>query len=174
MDNKYFQKAISDFTFDMASGGAIKHLADLGYTVDEIKENLSYPTPKEKVSKAVWDYYLSQKIIVEEAEFEGKTDFIEKITYVREQTDTGKSSFRRVVTKEELPKRNYVKCEFGIWKSKENYKKDGSYQKMLSKLDKKDAEYIEGLPWPAQVVYHVEDERMKRICEALDLEMHPD
>ena len=33
---KYLKKALSDFTFDVASGGAIRHLADRGYTVQEI------------------------------------------------------------------------------------------------------------------------------------------
>ena len=28
-ENKYFQKALTDFAFDMASGGAIRHLADI-------------------------------------------------------------------------------------------------------------------------------------------------
>jgi len=33
---EYFKKSLSDFTFDMASGGAIRHLADRGYTVEQI------------------------------------------------------------------------------------------------------------------------------------------
>ena len=32
-ENRYFQKALSDFTYDAASGGAIRHLTDTGYTV---------------------------------------------------------------------------------------------------------------------------------------------
>ena len=43
-EQEYFKNALSDFTYEAASGGAIRHLADLGYTVKQICEQLSFPT----------------------------------------------------------------------------------------------------------------------------------
>ena len=46
-EQDFFKSALADFTFEAASGGAIRHLADLGYTVKQITEQLSFPTPCE-------------------------------------------------------------------------------------------------------------------------------
>ena len=54
-EHSYFQKALADFTQEAASGGAIRHLADMGYTVKQIMERLDFPTPYERVQKAVWE-----------------------------------------------------------------------------------------------------------------------
>lgn len=40
-EQKYFKQAISNFTYEAACGGAIRHLADLGYSVRKIMEQLS-------------------------------------------------------------------------------------------------------------------------------------
>ena len=50
---KYFDEALSDFVHDAASGGAIRHLVDLGYSLTQIMQALSYPTPRERVQKTV-------------------------------------------------------------------------------------------------------------------------
>lgn len=47
---KYFQDALSDFVYDAASGRAIRHLTDSGYTAAQIMQQLSYPTPFKKYS----------------------------------------------------------------------------------------------------------------------------
>lgn len=39
----YFQTALANFTFDVASGGAIRHLADLDYTAAQIMKRLDFP-----------------------------------------------------------------------------------------------------------------------------------
>ncbi|HBA48125.1 MAG TPA: hypothetical protein DCZ91_10080, partial [Lachnospiraceae bacterium] len=65
-ENRYFQKALSDFTYETASGGAIRHLVDSGYTVRQIAEQLDFPTPYERVQKTVWEHLLGQKTILSE------------------------------------------------------------------------------------------------------------
>lgn len=45
----YFQTALSNFAMDAACGGAIRHLTDLGYTLDQIVERLDYPASRAKV-----------------------------------------------------------------------------------------------------------------------------
>ena len=44
-EQEYFKKALSDFALDAASGGAIRHLADRGYTANQIVRMLDFPTP---------------------------------------------------------------------------------------------------------------------------------
>ena len=51
--NRYFQDALSDFVYDAASGRAIRHLADTGYTTAQIVHQLDYPTPFAKVQHTV-------------------------------------------------------------------------------------------------------------------------
>ena len=58
MSEKYFEKALADFTLDFAAGGAIRVMADKGYTVRQIKEKLDFPMPIDKVRELVWKHYL--------------------------------------------------------------------------------------------------------------------
>ncbi len=50
---KYFKKSLSDFTFDVASLDAVRHLADRGYTVNQIVRMLDFPTPYDRVQQTV-------------------------------------------------------------------------------------------------------------------------
>lgn len=162
MEQSYFQSALSDFVFDMASGGAICHLTDLGYTVKQIQERLAYPTPYERVQKAVWKHLLDTGVIAM-AEQEEKR---EKVEYVREYDSYGKASFRRVtvpVTSPEPPKSRLL-CRFGMLR----YKDPERYRQMLEALKPEQAEYIDGLPWELEGVWHRADPRMLGIYHALE------
>ena len=66
MNNKHFSQALSDFTFDAACGGAIRHLADNGYTVNEIKERLDYPTSLDNIRNCVFKHFQDKKLILTE------------------------------------------------------------------------------------------------------------
>ena len=48
-NRKTFNNALKNFTFDMASRGAIRHLFDLGLTAGEIHDELTFPTPVEAI-----------------------------------------------------------------------------------------------------------------------------
>lgn len=157
MENKYFVQALSGFTHDVASGGAIRHLADLGYTVKEISEEILYPTPIERIQETVWKHYLDTGVISLNDPTEGSVT--EKVSYVKEYGSYGRTSFRRVVERIERPGQEYLPCDFG----KEIYKDKAGFEKKLEILSPKDREYILGLPWPLTTVYHVADERMIRI-----------
>lgn len=91
-DNRYFQSALSDFTFDVACGGAIRHLADLGYSAEEIKERLDYPTSLSNVKNALRKYEEEKKALSE-----GKP----KMKIVKEYDEYGRSSFRQVKVDED-------------------------------------------------------------------------
>lgn len=94
MENPYFRKALSDFTHEVASGGAIRHLTDLGYTVRQIMEQLDFPTPYERVQKEVWERLKETGIILSEEP--GRGGRKERFAYVQERDRFGRTSFRRV------------------------------------------------------------------------------
>ena len=163
MEDKTFQKALVNFMNDFASGDSIRHLADKGMTVKEISEKLLFPTPKERIAEEVWKRYLETgKICLEEPKAGQR---VQKVRYVKEQSAYGKISMRRIVEEETLPDGEYILCDFG----KQLYKDRTGFEKKLEKLWEKDRDYILGLPWPLAPVYHVADERMKRIQRALDI-----
>ena len=158
-----FQKALSDFMHDFASGGAIRHLADAGLTVTEITEQLSFPTPKKRVAEAVWKHYLETGKVRLQPPDKG-TNTIRKVTYVKEQNAYGRVSMRQVV--EEIPAeyREYIACDFGkkLYRDRENFLKE------LEGLPEKEKLYILDLPWPLQTVYHEADERMVHIMKYME------
>ncbi len=56
----YFEEALSNFTKDFAYGGAIRHLVDHGYTVDQIIKEFHYPLSRESIEK-IAAQHLAQK-----------------------------------------------------------------------------------------------------------------
>lgn len=152
---KEFNKALSNFINDAAAGGAVRHLADLGYSISQIADNLDYPIPREKIAGYMWEHFVNTgKICLEEPK---QTQDI--ASFVKEQDSFGRISFRRVVTTVDNSHKQYVKCEFG----KLLYKKDEKFLQTLQKLEEGDKEYVDLLPWPLTPVYHELDERMNRI-----------
>ncbi|MCM1057386.1 MAG: hypothetical protein NC517_07260 [Firmicutes bacterium] len=159
MENDGFRKALSDFAFDVASGGAIRHLTDLGYTVKQIQEQLDFPTPLARIQEAVWKRLTDSGVIL--LEEPGHLESKETVRYVREYDSYGKASFRRVVEENPRPEAEggFLACEFGIVR----YRDTEKYGKVLAALDERQAEYIDGLPWPKRRVWHRADERMLEI-----------
>lgn len=152
---KEFNKALSNFIHDAASGGAIRHLADQGYSISEIAKRLDYPTPKETIAQVMWDYYVNiGKICLEEP----KTTH-DKVSFVKEQDEYGRVSFRRVTETIDNSDKKYVECDYG----KALYQKSPEFIKWLESLEIDDREYIELMPWPLTTVYHELDNRIARI-----------
>lgn len=63
---KYFQDALSDFVYDAASGRAIRHLTDSGYTAAQIMQQLSYPTPFKKIQLTITRHLKETGVLLEE------------------------------------------------------------------------------------------------------------
>ena len=207
-ENRYFHKALSDFTHASASGGAIRHLTDLGYTVKQISERLDFPTPYERVQRDVWERLKENGVILSEEPGSGGRK--EKVNYIQERDRFGRTSFRRVTeeacaetvrgwkelcitiaadrTRAEVVSGNkaagrdifdllqekvrengeaysYASCDFGLAAMKAS----GQLQDMLSVLEAKPREYVEGLPWERQRVYHRMNSRMMEILTQLCL-----
>ena len=191
-ENRYFQKALSDFTYETASGGAIRHLTDSGYTVQQITEHLDYPTPYERVQKTVWEQLLARGVILRERPGSGLRK--EKAVYVKEYDSYGKASFRRVIERADEDKVDwkerilyreertaeklvqvlgslaavngksdaYVSLDFGRMAGE-----PGRYEAALAVLPKRQREYVSGLPWEPKRVYHKLDTRIMEIVVCL-------
>ncbi len=90
----YFQTALSNFATDVACGGAIRHLTDLGYTLDQIVERLDYPASRAKVQRIMMEYlYHSRVLLKEEPSF---ALFTGPEEYVQEQDAYGRRTLRRI------------------------------------------------------------------------------
>lgn len=152
---KEFNKALGNFINDAATGGAVRHLADLGYSISQISEELSYPISKERIAQYMWEHFLNiGKISLDEPQ-----PVHEKASFVKEQDEFGRISFRRVTETVDNSDKEYVRCEFG----KELYKNTEDFKAFLERLEAGDREYIMTMPWPLTPFYHELDDRMKRI-----------
>lgn len=179
-ENRYFQEALANFTQEAANGGAIRHLADLGYTVEQIARRLDFPAPYEKVRRAVWEHLSAARVILREEP--GSGGHTEEAAYVKEYDRYGKATFRRVVKRDEASavacwktscfsagqepdallavlrakrKENgeedsYASCDFGLTARADSKR----YESLLQALDERAREYISGLPWEGRRVYH--------------------
>lgn len=187
-EQKNFQKALSDFTYEAASGGAIRHLADLGYSIKQIEENLSFPTPYERIQKTVWEHFMDTGVLL--LEEPGKERHYEKVDFVKEYGKYGKISFRQITDKtvdtkqiywkehyfnedrdgklmdylsEKCQKNEqdeaYVSCDFGFFHINEPKKFD---ERMLV-LNKRQRDYVTGLFCQKKMVYHRLDSNMREI-----------
>jgi hypothetical protein len=183
MSENIFRDALTNLTYDVASGDAIVHLAKQGYLLQEIKEMLDFPTSYERVQESFWKYLVAEKIIVEEKSELGKRR--EKVNFVTDYDSYGHKSLRRVVEyedggdsnvddflkstytpvadgdfadfiKELYESETYVSCDFGVRK--------GNAFGVLSDREKL---YMEGIPWKRKLVWHRIDKRMLKILPVL-------
>lgn len=186
----YFKKALSNFTFEMASGGAIRYLTDEGYTVRQIAERLDFPTPVEKIQKAVWARLLENgTLLIEEP---GSRPKEPKYAYIKEYNQNGRPSFRRITvdsTEDTANQSTFILHEqyfspalhgrlstFITEKCTENGAsssyvsldfglqiRTGKFAQIVQILNTRQTEYLQGLPWELRRVYHRLDNRMREI-----------
>ncbi len=94
-ETNYFQNALSSFVTDAACGGAIRHLADIGYTLDQIVERLDYPAPRAKVQRIMMEYLYESRVLLREEPSEEL--FAPRAQFVQEQDAYGRRSMRKIV-----------------------------------------------------------------------------
>lgn len=90
----YFQSALSNFVTDAACGGAVRHLTDLGYTLDQIVDRLDYPAPREKVQRIMMEYLYESRILLRKEPSESWP--AGKAQYVQEQNAYGRRTMRKI------------------------------------------------------------------------------
>ncbi|MCM1268014.1 MAG: hypothetical protein NC302_08925 [Bacteroidales bacterium] len=91
----YFQSALSSFVTDAACGGAVRHLTDIGYTLDQIVERLDYPAPRAKVQQLMMDYLYESRVLLREEPSEAL--FAAKEQFVQEQDAYGRRTMRKII-----------------------------------------------------------------------------
>ena len=191
-EQEYFKSALSDFTHEAASGGAIRHLADLGYTARQITEKLTYPTPYERVRKTVWKHLIDSGVVLTQEPGSGRQRG--KSTYTVVHDKYGRASFRLQQTpagdaepilwkkrqyseeqcgslaayladkcSENAEDKAYVSCDFGLHSVRESQ----GYASAMQTLNERQREYIEGLLWENKICYHRLDQRMREIIVKL-------
>ncbi len=159
---QYFEEALSDFTHDVASGRAIRHLVDLGYTTAQILERLAYPTPRGRVEQTVYRYMKETGTI--RTELPMAQEEMKQIA-VKDRTIAGLSRILRTKTEQNGEENSYISCPFGmIYRDREE-----RMQRLLAPLTAREREYILGIPWEMQVVYHRLTSRMMEIGVQLAL-----
>lgn len=93
-DANVFQSALSNFATDVACGGAIRHLTDIGYTLDQIVARLDYPVSREKAQRIMMEYLYQSRMLLREEPSE--TLFEEQTRFVQEQDAFGRRTLRKV------------------------------------------------------------------------------
>lgn len=79
-----FHRALSNFTGEVAYAGAVRHLYQLGYGVEQIQSMLYFPASAEQIRKVIDAY--DKELNSPEAEYE----------FVQETDPYGRKSFRKV------------------------------------------------------------------------------
>ena len=163
MSEEFFKSALKNFSQDMANGGAIRHLWNLGYSVHQIMESLDYPAPYDRVQNVVWDHLVDTGVICLTKPESAHRQ--EMVSYVKEYDKYGRTSFRRVTeVKSPGETEAYVPCDFGIFIHRDRE----MYEKILDCLTERQREYITDIPWKNMRVYHKKDKIMGEIVENLE------
>ena len=95
-ETNYFQNALSGFTTEVACGGAVRHLTDIGYTLDQMVDRLDYPAPRAKVQRIMMAYLYESRVLLREEPSEEL--FAPQAQFVQEQDAYGRRSMRKVNT----------------------------------------------------------------------------
>ena len=150
----YFEQALSDFTFDAAAGRAIRHLVDCGYTSSQILKHLDYPVPEAKIQKTVYRYLTETGILVKNL-----PDTSIQFTPVRLENDGSDHLYSFLLHKilQNGEENSFMSCPFGLMIS------NGQINKILSPLTAREREYILGIAWEPETVFHRMNRRMLEI-----------
>ena len=104
----------------------------------------------------------------------GKT---RKVRYVQEQGPYGRTSLRQVVEEIDAPAYSYTEVNFGyrLYADREGFLRklqqlEEDDRDYILDLPWPDRDYILDLPWPLTKVWHVENDRVRRIREHLTTE----
>lgn len=158
--NDYFNQALSDFMFEVASGGSIRHLVDLGYSVDQIMAKLAFPTPRERVEKTVCQYMKEKGILLTELPVE--TQNMRAVLLEADHLDQVSSRFLKSLD-QNGEERAYLECPFG-YLQKNDLK---ALEERIGCLNNREQEYLRGIRWERNVMYHRLNSRMREIAGKL-------
>lgn len=152
----HFSNAMGNFMHEMSSAGAIRHMVDQGYSIRQIMERLDYPTPQRRVEETALKHMLKKGILLErlpEKEYRQikiphpwDRKQLSEAVYFRKERDGEDSS--------------YVQLPIaGLKKDKES----------SACLNDRERDYLCGLPWEGDMVYHRLTGRMYEIAIELSI-----
>lgn len=153
---KYFQEALSDFMYDAASGRAIRHLCDTGYTAAQIMQRLDYPTPFSKIQRTITRHLKENGVLLEQLPL-ADSDF-QTIRLKPMQPETLFSFLAEQIRQNE-EENAYMACPFGAVLQQSDY----AVHKPFSVLTTREREYLESLTWEPHTLYHRLNRRMLEI-----------
>lgn len=90
---EYFQTALSNFVTDAACGGAVRHLTDIGYTLQQICDRLDYPASRVKVQKLMMEYLYESCVLLREEP--SMRIFARREQFIQEQNSYGRRTWRK-------------------------------------------------------------------------------
>ena len=153
---EYFEEALADFVHDVASGGAIRHLVRSGYSTDQIMLLLNFPTPRERVEQTVLRCLLEDGTLLEALPVpEESMETIVLKNAKPAQLSLLLSEYQDADGEEN----SYVSCPFGTIRRD----REARLARMTACLTSREREYLFGIPWKMQVMYHRLNSRMREI-----------
>ncbi len=162
---EYFRDALADFMHDAASGDAVRHLVDLGYTTNAILQRLDFPTPRERVEKAVYRRLIEKGVLLEELPV--PEDSLRRIRLdVPRGPGEGQVRLMRILRgqiQDNEEEHSYAACPFGTIRRN----REARLAAMLDCLTTRERDYLLGIPWPPRVIYHRLDSRMLEMAVCL-------
>lgn len=156
---RYFESALSDFVYDVASGAEIRHLVDSGYSVEQIREKLDYSVSGKRLEQTVYNYMTESGILL--TSLPVKEEEMKKV-YLENIVRRGFYETIREYLLRNGEHDSYIQCPFCDWVSNG---KTG----LLSCLTRREQQYILGITWTSEVMYHRLNERMFEIAAELSL-----
>ncbi len=162
---EYFEETLSDFVHDVASGRAIRHLADCGYTVEQIMQRLDFPTPRSRVEQTIFRYLKENGTLLDELPVPETQ--LQAVT-LEHATERSLSARLSELLAADGEAQAYVSCPFGTIRRDRELR----MQRLLSCLTAREREYILGIPWEMKIMYHRLDARMREI--SIQLAVHTD
>lgn len=171
---KYFEEALSNMTYDSASGGAIRHLVDMGYSINQIMEHLDYPTPRSRVEETVFCYMTESGMLIESLPI--PEEQFQKIN-IRADSRKNLSLAIRERIKKNGEKNTYLLCSCGKWRRILNdMEKHGvsgldlhTEPNIFQNLTSREREFLLGIPWKGEDMYYRITDRMLEIAIELAL-----
>ncbi len=162
---KYFEEAHSDFAHDVASGRAIRHLVNSGYTTDQILQRLDFPTPRERVEQTVYRCMTENGTLLEALPVPEES--LETIVLKNAKPERLASLLSEYLSADG-EENSYVSCPFGTIRRD----RESRLARMTACLTSREREYLSGIPWKMQIMYHRLNSRMWEI--SLQMAAHSD
>ncbi len=161
----YFQEALADFLHDAASGDAVRHLLELGYTTNAIMERLDFPTPRERVEKMVYRSLVERGVLLEELPLPEEAFRAVPFRAARADRSFHAQLYRTLRERIQIngEENSCAACPFGMIRRD----REARLAALTACLTAKERDYLLGIPWKPQPLYHRLDDRMLEIASCM-------